>query len=114
MYERNRMYFERFKLLQILVPPLSEQHNISNWIEENTDEINRTIIRVEREIDLIREYRTRLIADVVTGKLDVRAATTALPEEPADEAGRDESELIAEMENESLEDDNGEEIAFQE
>ena len=33
-----------------------------------------------REIDLLHEYRTRLIADVVTGKLDVRDAAAALPE----------------------------------
>ena len=35
---------------------------------------------VQREIDLLREYRTRLIADVVTGKLDVREAAAELPE----------------------------------
>ena len=35
----------------------------------------------QREIDLLREYRTRLIADVVTGKLDVREAAAKLPEE---------------------------------
>ena len=35
-----------------------------------------------RQIDLLREYRTRLISDVVTGKLDVREAAAALPEEP--------------------------------
>jgi type I restriction enzyme S subunit len=47
---------------------------------------------IYREIALIQELRTRLIADVVTGKLDVRAVATTLPEaidlepieEPAD------------------------------
>ena len=38
----------------------------------------------QRQIDLLREYRTRLIADVVTGKLEVRAAAAMLPEEPDD------------------------------
>lgn len=38
----------------------------------------------EREIDLLREYRTRLIADVVTGKLDVREAAAWLPEAEKD------------------------------
>jgi type I restriction enzyme S subunit len=42
--------------------------------------VANTISRLEREIDLIREYRTRLIADVVTGKLDVREAAAGLPE----------------------------------
>ena len=40
-----------------------------------------TITRARRQIDLLREYRTRLIAAVVTGKLDVREAAANLPEE---------------------------------
>lgn len=39
------------------------------------------ISRTEREIELLREYRTRLTADVVTGKLDVRQAAERLPAE---------------------------------
>ena len=38
-------------------------------------------MHAEREISLLREYRTRLIADVVTGKLDVREAAVRLPDE---------------------------------
>jgi len=75
MYERNRLYFERFKLVKALFPPLEEQHRIVDWIEVNTSSVNDAIIRTEREVQLIREYRTRLIADVVTGKLDVREIT---------------------------------------
>ena len=41
---------------------------------------DHVINQTRRQIDLLREYRTRLIADVVTGKLDVREAATALPE----------------------------------
>ncbi|MBK8118224.1 MAG: hypothetical protein IPK39_02535 [Sulfuritalea sp.] len=37
-------------------------------------------LRLEREIKFLREYRTRLVADVVTGKLDVREAAARLPE----------------------------------
>ena len=43
------------------------------------------IARARRHIDLVQEYRTRLIADVVTGKLDVREAAAQLPEEPDDQ-----------------------------
>jgi type I restriction enzyme S subunit len=39
------------------------------------------ISRLEQEITLLREYRTRLVADVVTGKLDVREVAAGLPEE---------------------------------
>jgi type I restriction enzyme, S subunit len=46
-----------------------------------TASFDSTITRLEREIELLREYRTRLVADVVTGKLDVREAAARLPEE---------------------------------
>ena len=38
-------------------------------------------MRAQRQISLLKEYRTRLIADVVTGKLDVREAAAGLPDE---------------------------------
>ena len=44
------------------------------------DKIGRKHQIVNRETDLVREYRTRLIVDVVTGRLDVREAAAALPE----------------------------------
>jgi type I restriction enzyme S subunit len=43
--------------------------------------MGHVVERLEREISLLREYRTRLIADVVTGKLDVRAAAATLSDE---------------------------------
>ena len=45
--------------------------------------IRRARVAVQEEIDLLREYRTRLIADTVTGKLDVRAAAERLPDHDA-------------------------------
>jgi type I restriction enzyme, S subunit len=52
----------------------------------------------QREIDLLREYRTRLIADAVTGNVDVRAVVAGLPDqvgeiEPFDEGDADAVEL---------------------
>jgi len=41
--------------------------------------IDAAMARARRQIDLLGEYRTRLIADVVTGKLDVREAAAELP-----------------------------------
>ena len=55
---------------------------------------------LEREISLLREYRTRLIADVVTGKLDVCAAAAALPEEG------EEPEVLEETPDEAEEGDD--------
>jgi len=48
-----------------------------------------------REIELLREYRTRLVADVVTGKLDVREAALRLPDEAPTNTGEDDADLNA-------------------
>ncbi len=50
-------------------------------MEETIAPISTAITRARRQIELIQEYRTRLIADVVTGKLDVREAAAQLPDE---------------------------------
>ena len=56
----------------IPVPPVSEQQAICRWITEECQPLDDAIARTEEEIKLIREYRDRLIADVVTGQVDVR------------------------------------------
>ena len=66
--------------VRIALPPLAEQAAIAKHLEHKTADVAAAIDRANREIELLREYRTRLIADVVTGKLDVRAAAAALPE----------------------------------
>ncbi|SLM29497.1 Type I restriction-modification system S subunit [Desulfamplus magnetovallimortis] len=64
---------EKIQNLRTTVPPLNEQEQIAKFIEEENSLIDKTITRAEREIELIQEYRTRLISDVVTGKVDVRS-----------------------------------------
>ena len=54
------------------VPGVTEQEKIAEWLDVETAEINEAISCVEEEIRLIREYRDRLIFDVVTGQVDVR------------------------------------------
>ena len=71
--------------LEVCVPPLSEQAAIARYLDRADERIQRSIQSARRQIDLLNEYRTRLIADVVTGKLDVRQAAAELPgdtEEP--------------------------------
>jgi len=63
---------EKIQNLRTTVPPISEQEQIAGYIDTETALIDKTITRAEREIELIREYRTRLISDVVTGQVDVR------------------------------------------
>ena len=57
-----------------------------------------------REIALLREYRTRLIADVVTGKLDVREAAARLPDEVEEPEPLNETDALADVEDEPADD----------
>jgi type I restriction enzyme S subunit len=81
------------KGVPILLPPVREQKQILEDITKNSLNISRTIVNAEREISLLREYRTRLIADVVMGKYDVRAAAANLPDDA------EEPEALAEAED---------------
>ena len=60
------------------VPPLTEQVAIARYLDNANERILRGTQAAQREIDLLKEYETRLIADVVTGKLDVREAVSGL------------------------------------
>jgi len=68
----KHIYGDQLKKVCIAVPPKAEQVAIAEYIQQATSEATALIERAEQEIELIREYRTRLIADVVTGKVDVR------------------------------------------
>lgn len=56
----------------IVVPPKSEQKLIVDYIESEISVIDKTISTIEKEITLVEEYKTALIAEAVTGKIDVR------------------------------------------
>jgi len=56
----------------IPIPSIQEQAQIVSYIETKTAALDQAISRTEREIALMQEYRTRLISDVVTGKIDVQ------------------------------------------
>ena len=58
----------------LLIPPRSEQDRIVKWVDTQLNQITLAIERANKEITLLHEYRTRLIADVVTGQMDVRGA----------------------------------------
>ncbi len=72
---------DRLLSISIAVAPPEEQDAIVHCTTQQTQPLTNAIARLEREIELLREYRTRLTADVVTGKLDVRAAAAGLPDE---------------------------------
>lgn len=83
---RLRLYSDDLGRIEAIVPPLKEQQAIIDTIRIKTYGLSTAIARTEREIALMQEYRTRLTADVVTGKLDVRPAAALLPDLPADSA----------------------------
>lgn len=58
--------------IPLLLPPINEQKQIVQYIKNQSFIINEAIIKIEKEIELIKEYRTTLISDAVTGKIDVR------------------------------------------
>jgi type I restriction enzyme, S subunit len=68
--------------IEVAVPPPSEQDAIVTWIEAATAVAARAIARMEQEVVLLRDYRSRLVADVATGKIDVRHAAAYLPDAP--------------------------------
>ncbi len=82
--QRN-LYWPHLRRASVPVPPQPEQTAIVEYLDTQTAKIDTAITAARREIDLLREYRTRLIADVVTGKVDVREVAARLPQEPPEE-----------------------------
>jgi type I restriction enzyme S subunit len=80
------------------IAPESERELIADHIDKATSELNTSILNLHREVDLLREYRTRLVADVVTGKLDIRSVAAQLPEEGPSKTGESDSGLEVESE----------------
>ena len=72
---------EHFKLIYGCVPSLPEQTNIVRFLDDTTANLDKAVARTHHQIDLIQEYRARLVSDVVTGKLDVRKLAANLPQE---------------------------------
>ena len=73
---------KKLRAFPVPLPLLKEQVTILDALSEDTNAIDSRMDLAERGIDLMNNYRTRLITDVVTGKLDVREAAADLPDEP--------------------------------
>ena len=86
---------EQIKSYRIALPNMREQTQIVDHVMSMSRSIQLETDRARRQIELLQEYRTRLIADVVTGKLDVRSAEAGLPEEAEDEEPIDEGSVLA-------------------
>ena len=93
--DRNRLYWEDFKQMPSPCPPPNEQVLIADAIGRTMEFTSTNIQNARSQIALADEYRTRLIADVVTGKLDVREAAANLPELEAIADGTGENETMS-------------------
>ncbi len=103
--DRNRLYWEDFKQMQSPCPPANEQMRIANALEQMTRSLDEAVSREINEIGLLREYRTRLIADVVMGELDVREAAATLPDETAQAEALEETDTLIEGDEDSVDTD---------
>lgn len=93
----RRINVSQIRALQLLVPSLPEQRQIVAHLNVATEDVEAAITQSQAEIDLLREFRTRLTADVVTGQVDVREIAASLPEvSPAE---------LADSVNESMDDE---------
>lgn len=91
--------------LWIALPPIDEQREIVARLRESSSGVERAVLQAQREIALLQEFRTRLVADVVTGQVDVRAVAAPLPDAPEAVVGlaadsADDLEEVAESDDE--------------
>ena len=78
----NNLPLSALKTFEFVVPPFQFQRELVRMVEEELSTLRLTMNRVTSEIALLQEFRTRLVADVVTGQVDVRAIATTLADVP--------------------------------
>ncbi len=94
---QGNLNVERIGVMNIPCPPIEEQRRIASAVEDEYIILDQAVDRTERDINLIREYRSRLIAEIVTGQLDVRNAAAGLP------AAVEEADATTEVDDEAEE-----------
>ena len=91
---------EKYKNLEIIIPPLEEQRRILTFLEDQLLKIAQAMKNEERQIDCLIEYKDSLISSVATGQIDVRNISVD-DFDPAD--------LVAEPEDDAEEENSTEE-----
>lgn len=105
MKMRWRVYSDEFTALEVPLPSLHEQAEVVKSIEDKISGIERAIERISTEITLLHEYRTRLISDVVTGKMDVRGLAVPDFEEVDETTAADETDEFGADSTEGIDND---------
>ena len=73
---RKTVRADKFLQIYIPLPPLDEQRAIVSYIEEKCQKIDSLTTELQSEIDYLKEYKQRLIADCVTGQVNVQKEVT--------------------------------------
>lgn len=108
---RKRISKPLFRAAKTPIPPESEINAILSYITTATSELDRSSDCLSRQIKYVQEYRTRLIADVVTGKLDVREFARTLPVDIAEDAAELASSELGDDEFSDSNDELADELA---
>lgn len=77
------------KQMPVVIPPMAEQKEIATYLEVQHEKYVKLIKTLKKEIEVLNEFKTRLISDVVTGKIDVRNIEIPDYEYVANEADTD-------------------------
>ena len=64
----TNLHLDKIRELLLINPPVSEQLQMIEYLDEQTKEIDKTILIEEKRIKLLNEYKQSLISEVVTGK----------------------------------------------
>ena len=99
-----RLYDDKFLETEVFLPPVQEQILISNSLANDIAKVKRLMEQQQRQLQFFNEFRTRLITDVVTGKLDVREAAARLPDEVEEPEPREETDALTDGEEEPSDD----------
>jgi type I restriction enzyme, S subunit len=103
----KRFPTERWRTVKFAFPPRAEQELIVRYLDTSTHRINSARETAELQIPLLREFRSRLIADLVTGKLDVRAVAVHLAEAAEESEPPEETPFETDLEEDETNDSGG-------
>jgi type I restriction enzyme S subunit len=77
-----RLYTDDLLSMRVRLPDLPTQERLIRKIKTRDEEFRRVTSKIFAEITLLQEFRTRLVADVVTGQVDVSSIAATLPDAP--------------------------------
>lgn len=98
---RRRLYAPDFLRLYLPIPPVEEQKEIADYVAVEEKKKHSLVKQLEKQIDLLKEYRTRLISDVVTGQMDIRGVTVPEYVPETDEEAEEIDETLSDAGEES-------------